>query len=90
MVGVLHNFSGRDLRLHLGLGADEIVWFEHGPCSTGTSIGCGLDHAHIHVLIRPSFSFRSLGERLDLSRILTGLLVSTTTRIARSPRGVPI
>lgn len=53
----------RDLRLHLGLGADEIVWFEHGPCSTGTSIGCGLDHAHIHVLIRPSFSFRSFKEK---------------------------
>jgi ATP adenylyltransferase len=53
----------RDVRLHLGLRADEIVWFEHGPCRTGTSIGCGLDHAHIHILIRPCFSFLSFMEK---------------------------
>ena len=49
----------RDLRVHLGLCADEIIWFEHGPFSPGTLIGCGLDHAHIHILIRPRFCFES-------------------------------
>lgn len=53
----------RDVQLHLGLRADEVIWFEHGPCSTGTSIGCGLDHAHMHVLIRPCFSFWSFKEK---------------------------
>jgi ATP adenylyltransferase len=53
----------RDVRLHLGLGADDIVWFEHGPCSSGTPIGCGLDHAHLHILIRPCFSFWSFEQR---------------------------
>jgi len=53
----------QDLSLHLGLRADEIIWFEHGPYGTGTSIGCGLDHAHIHVLIRPCFSFASFTDK---------------------------
>jgi ATP adenylyltransferase len=53
----------RDVRLHLGLRADEIIWFEHGPFSSGTLIGCGLDHAHIHILIRPSFSFESFKKK---------------------------
>jgi ATP adenylyltransferase len=53
----------REVRSHLGLRAEEIIWFEHGPCSTGTSIGCGLDHAHIHILIRPGFSFSSFKEK---------------------------
>lgn len=42
---------------HIGLRCDEVIWFEHGPSALGTIVGCGLDHAHVHVLIRPSFSF---------------------------------
>lgn len=26
------------------------VCFEHGPVVTGTTVGCGVDHAHLHVL----------------------------------------
>lgn len=59
-----------DLRQHLGLSADEIIWFEHGPRTAGTLIGCGLDHAHIHILIRPGFSFEAFAER---ARSLSGL-----------------
>jgi ATP adenylyltransferase len=59
-----------DVRLHLGLRADEIIWFEHGPHSAGTSVGCGLDHAHIHILIRPSFSFETF---TNAARSLSGL-----------------
>jgi ATP adenylyltransferase len=53
----------QEVRLHLGLRAEEIIWFEHGPYGTGTSIGCGLDHAHIHVLLRPCFSFESFTDK---------------------------
>ncbi len=42
---------------HLGLERDEAIWFEHGPGRVGTSVGCGLDHAHLHLLLRPVFGF---------------------------------
>lgn len=47
------------LRQHLGLSSREVIWFEHGPVQNGTVVGCGLDHAHIHVLVRPPFSFET-------------------------------
>lgn len=53
----------RDVRQHIGLGKDEIIWFEHGPRIAGTATGCGLDHAHIHILIRPHFNFETFAER---------------------------
>ena len=34
---------------------DEIIWLEHGPASTGTLVGCGLDY--LHIIIRPRFGF---------------------------------
>lgn len=49
----------RAVCMHLGLAFDEIIWFEHGPAAQGTSVGCGLDYAHLHVLVRPSFSFEA-------------------------------
>jgi len=52
-----------NLRQHLGLSEDEIIWFEHGPRSAGTLTGCGLDHAHIHILVRPRFSFEAFAEK---------------------------
>ncbi|WP_336070817.1 hypothetical protein [Nitratireductor rhodophyticola] len=36
---------------------DDWLWFEHGPSSMNTEIGCGVDHAHIHLIYEPSFSF---------------------------------
>ena len=33
------------------------IWFEHGPSKVGTSVGCGVDHAHLHVLIDAPFEF---------------------------------
>jgi len=53
----------RDVRQHLGLREDEIIWFEHGPRIAGTATGCGLDHAHIHILLRPRFSFEAFTEK---------------------------
>lgn len=46
-----------ELLKHLGLTPEEVIWFEHGPSAAQSVVGCGLDHAHIHVLISPPFSF---------------------------------
>jgi len=36
-----------------------LIWFEHGPATRGSVTGCGVDHAHLHILLRPPFSFSS-------------------------------
>ena len=36
----------------------SVIWFEHGANSSGSAVGCGVDHAHIHILLAPPFSFR--------------------------------
>jgi ATP adenylyltransferase len=59
-----------EVRTHLGLKPEEIVWFEHGPAAANTVVGCGLDHAHIHILLRPSFSFEDF---FDCARSATEL-----------------
>jgi ATP adenylyltransferase len=41
----------------MGRALKDIIWFEHGPAATGAVTGCGVDHAHIHMLLRPPFSF---------------------------------
>jgi len=28
----------------------EPTIFEHGPCKSGTAVGCGIDHLHLHVV----------------------------------------
>jgi len=35
---------------------DRLVWFEHGPAQTGSTIGCGVDQAHLHVIYNAPFS----------------------------------
>lgn len=60
----------REVRQHICLRGDEIIWFEHGPRVAGTLTGCGLDHAHIHILIRPRFSFEDFAE---MTRSLSNL-----------------
>lgn len=52
-----------EVRTHLGLEPNEIIWFEHGPASAGTVVGCGLDHAHVHILLRPSFNVAAFFDR---------------------------
>lgn len=46
-----------DVAAHLGLAMNEIIWFEHGPATAGTLVGCGLDYAHLHMIIHPQFDF---------------------------------
>ena len=52
-----------DLCEHLGITSSDIVWFEHGPANPGSLVGCGADYAHLHFLIRPSFSFEAFAEQ---------------------------
>lgn len=52
-----------EIRSYLGLEHNDIIWFEHGPASANTVVGCGLDHAHIHILLKPSFSHDEFFER---------------------------
>ncbi len=48
---------------HLGLAQEEVIWFEHGPNALGSSIGCGADYAHMHVILKPGFSFQTFLDR---------------------------
>jgi hypothetical protein len=49
--GVTRSF-GRDPR--------DVIWFEHGATEPHSIVGCGVDHAHIHILLTPPFSFERL------------------------------
>jgi ATP adenylyltransferase len=49
---------------HLGVTRTEVVWFEHGPAEQGSLAGCGVDYAHMHILIRPQFSFEAFADRV--------------------------
>lgn len=34
----------------------DLIWFEHGADVPGSVVGCGVDHAHLHLLLSPGFS----------------------------------
>jgi ATP adenylyltransferase len=34
------------------------IWFEHGPAHHGSPLSCGVDHAHLHVIIDAPFTFQ--------------------------------
>jgi ATP adenylyltransferase len=46
------------------------IWFEHGASEQGSEVGCGVDHAHIHLLLQPSFTLSSFCQTVgELSQI---------------------
>ena len=60
----------------------SVVVFEHGPACEGTTFGCGIDHAHFHVVplrialiplvekeLRSSPMWETIADNRDLSRI---------------------
>ena len=49
----------RTLSTHLRIDVGDFIWFEHGPSRTQSSVGCGTDYAHLHVLFNPTFTFGS-------------------------------
>jgi hypothetical protein len=36
---------------------EDVIWFEHGPAIHHSVVGCGIDHAHMHILLEPPFGF---------------------------------
>lgn len=38
----------------------NFIWFEHGAATAASVTGCGVDHAHIHVILDPEFTCESL------------------------------
>src|SRR5712691_11051269 len=34
-----------------GIESARGYWFEHGPATRGSQLACGVDHAHLHVII---------------------------------------
>lgn len=41
----------------------RLIWFEHGAHESNSAIGCGVEHAHMHLLIDPPFNFIEFGGR---------------------------
>ena len=46
------------------VGSDQMLWFEHGAAAPGSTIACGTDYAHIHVLIDPPFSLGAFSDEV--------------------------
>jgi diadenosine tetraphosphate (Ap4A) HIT family hydrolase len=42
----LRRRAAASLRVEFG----PVTFFEHGPAEPGTSVGCGVDHAHLHLV----------------------------------------
>ncbi len=51
----------------------EVVWFEHGATEPRSIVGCGVDHAHIHILFEPPFSFERLCTEVEAEGCLQWL-----------------
>jgi ATP adenylyltransferase len=47
----------RDLLAAYSIDRSRAIWFEHGAAYRGDAVGCGVDHAHIHVVVDPPFTF---------------------------------
>jgi ATP adenylyltransferase len=46
-----------EILAELEIEAERTIWFEHGPSAEGSPVGCGIDHAHLHVLVGAPFTF---------------------------------
>jgi ATP adenylyltransferase len=52
----------KDVTRSFGRDPRDVIWFEHGATEPRSIVGCGVDHAHIHILLTPPFSFERLCE----------------------------
>jgi ATP adenylyltransferase len=48
-----------------GVDLRDVIWFEHGATEPRSSVGCGVDHAHIHILLTPPFTFERFSEEVQ-------------------------
>ncbi len=39
---------------------EDYIWFEHGPASHGSVTGCGVDHAHLHIILETGFGIKDV------------------------------
>jgi ATP adenylyltransferase len=51
-----------DITRSFGRHPRDVIWFEHGATEPHSVVGCGVDQAHIHILLTPPFSFERLCE----------------------------
>jgi ATP adenylyltransferase len=42
---------------HCSIASSRAFWFEHGAAHRGSPVSCGVDHAHLHIIIDAPFSF---------------------------------
>jgi len=68
---------------YLDISPERAIWFEHGPAEAGSIVGCGVDHAHIHVIIDAPFSFREFGTAIDAAGDLTWQRTDATSAYSR-------
>ena len=43
--------------------AGDFIWFEHGATASGIVPGSNVDHGHIHIILKPKFTFQSFYEK---------------------------
>ena len=41
-------------------GESDFTWFEHGAAEPASATGCGVDYAHIHLLLDAPFSYEAI------------------------------
>ena len=41
----------------------NFIWFEHGATTSGIVSGSNVDHGHIHIILKPRFTFESFREK---------------------------
>lgn len=66
--------STRDPIVELGIvakhfGCEDLIWFEHGAAERGSTVGCGVDYAHLHLVLRPPFSLDALHHQVTQPQI---------------------
>lgn len=47
----------KEFCFHLNINYEEVLWFEHGAANRGTTLGCGVEYAHLHVVINNEFDW---------------------------------
>jgi hypothetical protein len=48
----------------LDVSPERILWFEHGPRHVGSVVGCGVDYAHLHLILDAPFSLEALMDQV--------------------------
>lgn len=56
-IGVSPNLLVSNISGRCGWGDNRVIWFEHGAEEYGSKLACGVDQAHLHLLIDAPFSF---------------------------------